>query len=113
MHQEDAKTLSKVEQHDLSVQANKPGTKSVSKTENDIEAPKAKPLTAQEKMRAISTSAEENDEPSKSVNLLHSRVRAAQASGCLPIAYRSGRAPAKQNLELCHGRSSLRNVAVV
>ena len=79
---------------------------SATAAENNVDVSRAKPLTAQEKVKAITPTAAKDETPSKTAYLLQSQIHAAQIGGCLPIAHRSGRAPAAQQLELCHGEST-------
>lgn len=70
-----------------------------------------KPLTPKEKVEAITPKEEQNPSRPDKIPLLSPAF--SHAGGYLPVAHRASKAPAKQNLELRHGRSSLRNLAVV
>jgi len=70
-----------------------------------------KPLTPGEKIKAI-THFDEAASTSDKGKDLKLNLGFNKSAGCLPTNHRANKAPAKQELELCHGRTSLRNVAV-
>lgn len=70
-----------------------------------------KPLTPKEKIRAITPESGE-DNKGHSVCSPRPGFQFYHTGGYLPLTYRANQAPAKQSLGLCHGRTSLRNVAV-
>ena len=63
-----------------------------------------KPLTPREKMRAIAPAAERGAESEKSLPTTPSLIPAFSSGGRLPSAFKVNKAPAKQHLELFHGK---------
>lgn len=91
---------------------NPPGSKS-SGPAKPAKAPVPKPLTPREKIYAITPEkAQTSTGAGNKATNPKLTVGLTKPGGCLPINHRASKAPAKQELELRHGLSSLRNVAV-
>lgn len=71
-----------------------------------------KPLTPREKMKAITCAADVKPSNTNRGTMFTAGHDIYRHVGCLPIAHRASKAPATQTLELRHGQTSLRNVAV-
>lgn len=72
-----------------------------------VEAPAPKPLTPKEKIKAITPIEEQaSSRTGDKAAIMKLNLSLNQPGGCLPIDHRASKAPAKQELELRHGKSN-------